>query len=107
MYGRTGLAHLLLSRIDEAILWLEKSRTASPRRPWGHAHLAAAYGIKGESERAAAELAEARRLGGNPDQYSSIARMRASFRNSMAPKTRALYEATYDAGLRKAGMTEE
>jgi hypothetical protein len=29
------------------------------------------------------------------------------FRNSMAPKVRALYEAIYEAGLRKAGMPEE
>ena len=98
--------HLLQSRTDEAILWFEKARSANPAHPGVRSDLAAAYGIKGESERAAAELAEARRLNGEPDASSSIARFRAS-RNFMAPKVRALYEATYDAGLRKAGMPEE
>ena len=78
----------------------------NPAHPFVRGNLAAAYGIKGETERAAAELAEARRLSGGPDQYSSIAHRRA-LRNSMAPKVRALYEATLDAGLRKAGMPEE
>ena len=65
------------------------------------------YGLKGESERAAAELAEARRLSSDLDAaYSSIALLRAT-RNSMPPKVRALYEATFDAGLRKAGIPEE
>ena len=64
--------------------------------------------IVGESERAAAELAEARRLSGNPASFSTIAgRRTGSGRNAMAPKVRALYEATYDVGLRKAGMPEE
>ncbi len=105
-YARIGQVHLLQSRTDEAILWFEKARSANPAHPGVRSDLAAAYGIKGESERAAAELAEARRLNGEPDASSSIARFRAS-RNFMAPKVRALYEATYDAGLRKAGMPEE
>jgi hypothetical protein len=63
----------------------------------------------GETERAAAELAEARRLSGNPDWLSSVSRMRASeyFYSSMAPNVRALYDATVAAGLRKAGVPEE
>ena len=56
--------HLLQSRTDEAILWLEKARSANPESPFVHASLASAYGLKGETERAAAELAEARRLSG-------------------------------------------
>ena len=72
-----------------------------------HASLAAAYALKGETERAAAELAEARRLSGD-DRYSSIARLKARRRQFLgAPKIRALFEATYFAGLRKAGMPEE
>jgi hypothetical protein len=73
------------------------SRSANPAHPFVHAWLASAYGLKGESERAAAELAEARTLSG-----SSIARFRAA-RNLMAPKIRA----TYLVGLRKAGVPEE
>jgi tetratricopeptide (TPR) repeat protein len=105
-YPRIGRVHLLQARTDEAILWFEKSRSANPAHPIVRADLAAAYGIKGETDRAAAELAEARRLSGDPTRFSSIAHMRA-FRNLMSPKVRALYEASYDTGLRKAGMPEE
>ena len=93
------------SRIDEAILWLEKARGASPEHPPSRAHLASAYALNGETERAAAELAEARRVSPD-DRYSSIARLWAVGYFGV-PKIRALYEATYLAGLRKAGMPEE
>jgi hypothetical protein len=64
-----------------------------------------AYALKGETEHAVAELAEARRLSGD-DRYASIGRLKAvgCFR---VTKIRALYEATYFTGLRKAGMPEE
>jgi adenylate cyclase len=105
-YDMIGLTHLLQSRTDEAVVWLERARSASPGRPIPRASLAAAYGLKNESERAAVELAEARRLSADTDRYSSITRVRAG-RTFMAPMVRALYEATYDAGLRKAGIPEE
>jgi len=104
-YDRIGRIHLLQSRIDEAILWLEKARSANSEHPNVHVDLAAAYALKGETERAAIELAEARRL--CPDgRYSSITRLKAAAHWGM-PKIRALFEATYFAGLRKAGMPEE
>ncbi|HEY8873004.1 MAG TPA: tetratricopeptide repeat protein, partial [Stellaceae bacterium] len=105
-YAQIGRVHLYQSRTDEAILWSEKARTAAPEHPFPHVNLAAAYGLKGESERAAAELAEARRLSGNPDSFSSIARLRAAG-SFLAPNIRALGEATTLVGLRKAGMPEE
>jgi adenylate cyclase len=104
-YYRIGQAHLLQSCPDEAILWLEKARSANPLVPTPHTSLASAYALKGESERAAAELAEARRLASD-DRYSSIPRLKAT-RYFGVPNIRALYEATYFAGLRKAGMPEE
>jgi predicted Zn-dependent protease len=97
--------HLLQSRTDEAIVWLEKARSAIPSYPLVRSRLASAYALRGEAERAAAELAEARRLSPD-DRFSSIARLRASASGG-TPKTRALYEATYFTGLRKAGMPEE
>jgi TolB-like protein/DNA-binding winged helix-turn-helix (wHTH) protein/Flp pilus assembly protein TadD len=100
-----GLTHLLQSRTDEAIVWLEKARSASPTRPFIHADLAAAYGLKGDGKRAVAELAEARRLSVNPVIYSSIARL-GRLRQSVQ-KVRVLFEATYLPGMRKAGMVEE
>jgi len=104
-YYRIGEAHLLQSHLDEAILWLEKSRSASNGIYYVHGYLAAAYALKGDSERAAASLAEAQRLA--PEgSYSSIARLRAGTRYE-APAIRALAEATLRAGLRKAGVPEE
>jgi adenylate cyclase len=103
-YSRVGCAHLLQSRIDEAIIWCEKARNATPAHPQFRTFLAAAYVLKGAAKRAAAELAEARRLVGD-DRYSSIGRLRA-VESWGVPKIRALAEATYFAGLRKAGMPE-
>jgi adenylate cyclase len=110
-YNRIGLVHLLRSRIDEAIAWLEKARSANPGHPVPHAYLASAHALKGETERAAAELAEARRLVGD-DRYSSIARLKAlGYFGGPGyfgvPKIRALFETTCFAGLRKAGVPEE
>jgi adenylate cyclase len=104
-YMVIGTVHMLQSRIDEAIVWLEKARSDVPTAPVVRGRLAAAYALTGETERAAAELAEARRLGSD-DRYSSIARLKVLGRFEV-PKTRALWEATYFAGLRKAGMAEE
>src|SRR5438270_1490706 len=98
-YQQIGQVYLLQSRLDEAINWLEKSRTANPGRPISRALLASAYGLKGESERATAELGEARRLSSD-DRYSSIAHLQASGYFGV-PKVRELHERTYFAGLRK------
>jgi tetratricopeptide (TPR) repeat protein len=109
-YFRIGEAHLLQSHIDEAILWFGRARNANPRIPFFHANLASAYALEGEAERAAAALAEAQRLD-TEGHYSTIARVRLraseSQRRGARPEIRALYEATYFAGLRKAGMPEE
>jgi hypothetical protein len=104
-YSRIGRGHLLQSHIDEAIIWCEKARNATPAAAIFRSFLASGYALNGDIERAAAELAEARRLVGE-DRYSTIARLRA-VDSWGAPKIRALVEATYFAGLRKAGMPEE
>jgi TolB-like protein/Tfp pilus assembly protein PilF len=103
-----GQVHLLQSRTDEAILWFEKARNANPVHSGMRAYLASAYALKAETERAAAELLQAQRLA-NDDRYSSIARLRAGGNGGYwgVPKIRALFEATFFAGLRKAGMPEE
>jgi len=106
-YYLIGTVHLLQSLTDEAIVWLEKARSATPTVPLQRSRLASAYALRSETERATAELAEARRLeGGN--LFSSIARLKAHPGAWWGvPKVRALFEATYFAGLRKAGMPEE
>jgi hypothetical protein len=98
--------HLLKARTDEAVRWLEKARSAYARAHHIQASLAAGYALKGETERASVALGEARRFS---DRYSSIAGLKAAPGRQWleAPKLRALAEATYFAGLRKAGMPEE
>jgi adenylate cyclase len=102
---RIGEGRLLQSRIDDAIPWLEKARNANPAPGFVRLYLASAYALKGEPERAAVELAEARRLRGE-GSWLSIAELRARSRYE-TPSIQALSEATFLAGLRKAGMPEE
>ena len=107
-YGAIGLVHLLQSRTNEAILWLEKARRAAPAKPFNHLHLAAAYALSDDLNRAAVELAEARRLRGGEGFFRSILSLKAGgLWESFSPNSRALTETTFLAGLRKAGMPEE
>jgi len=99
-----GQIRLLQSRIDEAIRWLEKARSANPDHPLPHAYLASSYAFRGEAERATAALGEARRLSGD-NRYATITRLR-SVGFFGVPKIRSFFEATYLAGLRKAGMSD-
>jgi adenylate cyclase len=101
-YQAIGRAYFIGGRTDEGVVLLEKARGANPEASWVRAWLASAYGLNGETERAATELAEARRLSSN-DRLSSITRLSAAW----TPKARARLETTYFAGLRKAGMPEE
>jgi TolB-like protein/Flp pilus assembly protein TadD len=104
-YWRIGMVHLLQSRNDEAILWLEKARNANPRLAGPHAWLASGYALQGNTESATAELAEARRLSGDK-RYISIASHKAA-QPFIVPKILDLAERTFFAGLRKAGVPEE
>ena len=99
------MCHLLQSRIDEAIAWLEKARSLDPSAWNTHQFLAAAYGFEGERERARGELAEARRLVGS-DRYSSVARTRANG-DLYTPALRDRWETVYFPGIRSAGQPEE
>jgi len=106
-YYLIGTVYLLQSHIEEAIVWFEKAWSAMPTAAFPRSHLASAYALKDETERATAELAEAKRLDGG-DCFSAIALLKASPGAwHGVPKIRALFEATYFAGLRKAGMPEE
>jgi hypothetical protein len=102
---RIGLVHLLQSRTDDAIVWLERARSSLPAYPAVHLFLASTYGLKGETERGAVELAEANRLPGM-GHASSIAAMRAGGYWG-PPQVRPLFEATLFVGLRKVGLPEE
>jgi TolB-like protein/Tfp pilus assembly protein PilF len=106
-YKQIGHVHLLQSHTDEAVIWLRKARNHTPEQPTIRGDLASAYALNGQPERATTELAEARSLSLD-DRYSSIARLK-EIRNfeMLTAQIRALFEATYYAGLRKAGMPEE
>jgi adenylate cyclase len=104
-YHRIGMVHLLQSRIEEAIPWLEKGRSAIPTFPLAYSFLGAAYALTGETERGAAELAETYRLSGKV-WVSTIADMKVTGYWG-PPKIRALYESVYFVGLRKLGVPEE
>jgi|SRR5215472_4363747 len=81
------------------------SRSARPRAFLPHYFLAAAYGLKGELERARAELTEALRLTGS-DRYSSLTRTMATG-DLYTPAVRDRWETTYLPGIRAAGLPEE
>jgi adenylate cyclase len=104
-YWRIGMIHLLQSRTDDAIAWLEKARNANPRLAGPRGWLLSAYALKGDLHRAAAELAEARRLSGD-NRYASIAAYKGA-RRLGAPSINTLAEQTFFAGLRKAGVLED
>jgi tetratricopeptide (TPR) repeat protein len=104
-YCRIGSGNLLQSRVEEAIAWYERARNATPGHPQFRTFLAASYALVGDAERAAAELAQARRLVSD-DRYASTANVRAITCWGDATIS-ALAEETYFAGLRKAGMPED
>ena len=102
-YFRIGEAHLIQSRIDQAIDWLEKARSGSPAVWYVHAWLAAAYAHKGDLKYARAELAAAMTLQGSGFERG-IAHIAERF---VAPEIRARFETTILAGLRRAGLPEK
>jgi tetratricopeptide (TPR) repeat protein len=106
-YMVIGTVHLLQSGTDDAIVWLERARSNLPAAVDVRSRLAAAYALRGETERAAAELGEARKLSVG-DLFSSIVHLKAGgvYSGWGVPATRALFEATYFAGLRLAGVPE-
>lgn len=104
-YWRIGMVHLLQSRIDEAVDWLERASSANPRLPGPHAWLVSAYALKGDLRRAAVELDEARHLSGD-NRYASISAHRA-VQPFGAARVRMLAEKTFFAGLRQVGVPED
>jgi hypothetical protein len=102
---------LLQSRTDEAVAWLKKALIARPigRLKIIHLFLASAYGLQGETELAASELAQARPLF-KPGTFNiTWIRTQMMYRPEPGPPPaiRALDDRTYFAGLRKGGMPEE
>jgi adenylate cyclase len=102
---RIGFAHLLQSRIDESVAWLETARRNNSQFAWTHWILASVYGLKNEFGRAAAEFGEARQLSSLDWKSTTLARVRTSGWNT--PPLHERFENTLMVGLRKAGLPEE
>ena len=95
-------AHLLLGQYEQAIVRCEKARGLGSDDWWVDLFLAAAYGHRGETEKAAAAKAEVLRL---VPGYS-IARLKANG-YSLNPAFIRLAEEHFYSGLRKAGLPEK
>jgi TolB-like protein/DNA-binding winged helix-turn-helix (wHTH) protein len=106
-YFRIGQARLLQSRVEEAIRWLEEADRAKPAYPFIHTWLAASYGLSGNLQYAAAELAQARKLSRTGAPASIAIERATSAREFAAPMPRSLLETTYLAGLRQAGVPDQ
>jgi len=104
-HWRIGMVHLLQSRIDESVFWLERARSANPRLAGPHAWLVSAYALQGDLRRAGNEFAEACRLSGD-NRYASIAAFKAAQPFETASIS-MLAEETFFSGLRKAGVPEK
>ena len=107
-YARLGAVHFFQGRLDEAILWLDKSRRANPPFPMSHSLLSAAYGLKGDQARAAAERTETVEAlrARNDNRFGTIAKVRKNA-DWNTPVLHDRFEQYFIAGLRKAGMPEE
>ena len=105
-YSGLGAGHLHLGHIDEAIEFLRKARAGTNARLWYNAlWLAAALGLKGETEEAKEMLTEFLEL---KPEWNSLARYRAAFaafyRN---PDFAGIEKKTVETGLLRAGFPEE
>ena len=98
-----GLCHMMLGDTEEAIAFLRKGRSGNPRLFYIHMLLAAALGLKGELNEAAAALRHAIQL---QPEIGSFAGIRARYENRAAPRFHALCENTVTPGLRLAGLPE-
>jgi tetratricopeptide (TPR) repeat protein len=101
-YFRIGEAHLIQSRLGQAIEWLEKARSGAPSVWFVHAWLAAAHALNGNLKDARAELAAAKSLQGSRFEQG-IAHSAERF---VASETRELFDTTVVAGLRRAALPE-
>ena len=98
-----SLAHLLLGHLDQAIEFSRQARARNPRLYFTHMLLAAALGLKGDTEGARAALAEGIKV---RPEFNTMARLRAYTTWGNA-QFRTLSEATLELGLCRAGMPEE
>jgi adenylate cyclase len=96
-----GMCHVMLGHTEEAIAFLRKGRSGNPRLYYIHMLLAAALGLKGELDEAAAALRQAIQIHPEIGTFSGI---RARYENRAAPQFYVRCENTVTLGLRLAGL---
>jgi adenylate cyclase len=100
-----GGCHLLLGHVDEAVDALKRAHAANPRIWFVTLFLAAALGLREDTNEAQAALAEALKL---KPQVNSLAKVHAAFPDySIDHRLTALAEKTSDVGLRRAGLPDK
>jgi TolB-like protein/class 3 adenylate cyclase/Flp pilus assembly protein TadD len=99
-----GRLHLVLGQTDLAIDYFLKAIQVNSKVPVYWACLAVAQTMKGESNQAAAAVAEVKKLNPNADSAS----LNFIFKplSASPPAYKAWYEKTYMPAYRKAGLTE-
>jgi hypothetical protein len=94
------MVHLLKARVDDAISWLEKARSANPRLQGRALGLQQPMSWRAMARMPLTELVEARRLSGD-NRYASIAAFRHP--DALGAKLHAVAEDTFFVGLRRPG----
>jgi adenylate cyclase len=103
-----GHDHLLLAQADEAVESLMRALSANPCFP-SHSHLllAAALGLKADTERANVAIAEWVKCSPKAGSIAAVRLWEGAFPWAKQPEYVALREKTEYAGLRRGGMPEQ
>jgi adenylate cyclase len=99
-----GRSHLVLGQTDLAIDYFLKATQVNLKVPVYWASLAVAHTMKGESNQAAAAVAEVKKL--NPNADSATLNFILKPLSASPPSYKAWYEKTYLPAYRKAGLKE-
>ena len=103
-YWALGTCQLLSGRVDQAIELLQTASAADHRLWVPYFYLAAAYGLRGDLDKAKSALAESIRL---KPAIRSLTRMQAENRWLTDPRYQALQVKTLNVGLRRAGLPDQ
>jgi tetratricopeptide (TPR) repeat protein len=102
--GALGRTHLVLGQTDIAIDYLSKAIKINSKTATTMAMLAVAHTMKGETNQAAAAVAEVKKL--NPNATSANLNYIFKPLSASVPAYKEWYEKTYMPAYRKAGLTE-
>jgi tetratricopeptide (TPR) repeat protein len=104
MLAALGRLHLILGQTDLAIDYFLKAIQVNSKVPVYWSGLAVSYALKGESNQAAAAVAEVKKL--NPNANSKSLNFILKPLSASPPSYKEWYEKTYLPAYRKAGFIE-